>query len=238
MLDRQHFLLAGRVCAAGLCVVIALGGCVETPGTLDANIATGGPTTWPAFVEGQFFPIFDGKSLAGWKVAKFGGDGKVWVKDGVVHLGMGDGCTGMTWTGPILREDYEVSLKAKRVEGNDFFCGLTFPVGKDPVSLVLGGWGGDLVGLSCIDGYDAAENVTTSVMAFKKNRWYDIRAKVTGKRIQCFVDDKEIVNVERENRKFSVRWEVEQNVPLGIATWKTHGAMRNIRLRKLIDAEK
>ena len=39
--------------------------------------------------------------------------------------------------------DYELRLEAKRVEGGDFFCGLTFPVGKEYCTLILGGWGAD-----------------------------------------------------------------------------------------------
>jgi hypothetical protein len=198
------------------------------------------PASAPAleFPEGKFVAIFDGKSLTGWKAPKFGNEGKVWVQDGQMHVGVGDGITGATWTGPIMREDYELSLEARRVEGQDFFCGLTFPVGKEPATLILGGWGGELVGLSSIDGYDASENATTTTEEFKNGKWYDVRVKVTKDHVQCFLDDKEIVNVEREGRKFSVRWEVEDCVPVGVATWKTHGAMRNIRLRRLIDAEK
>ncbi len=261
MIDRLLSNLFGGVlcglCAGGLCLAMLVVGCAGTTGSgapvaMDANApgaaaAKGGvvqlasqPASAPAMVfpEGKFVSLFDGKSLAGWKVPKFGADGKVWVQDGQMHVGIGDGCTGATWTGPIMREDYELSLEARRVEGGDFFCGLTFPVGTEPVTLILGGWGGELVGLSCIDRYDASENATTTTIPFKNDQWYDVRVKVTKARVQCFLDDKEIVNVEREGRKFSIRWEVEESVPLGLATWKTHGALRNIRLRRLIDAEK
>ena len=253
MIDRLLSIFARGLCAGGLCVAMSVGGCAApagsgAPAALDANapaaagdkVAVTQPTSAPAMVfpEGKFVSLFDGKGLTGWRVPKFGADGKVWVQDGQVHVGIGGGCTGLTWTGPIMREDYELSLEARRVEGGDFFCGLTFPVGKEPVTLILGGWGGELVGLSCIDRYDASENATTTTIPFKNDQWYDVRVKVTKARVQCFLDDNEIVNVEREGRKFSVRWEVEESVPLGVATWKTHGALRNIRLRRLIDAEK
>ena len=253
MIDRLLSIFARGLCAGGLCVAMSVGGCAapagsgapaapdaNTPAAAGAKVAVAQPTSAPAMVfpEGKFVSLFDGKGLAGWRVPKFGADGKVWVQDGQVHVGIGGGCTGLTWTGPIMREDYELSLEARRVEGGDFFCGLTFPVGKEPVTLILGGWGGELVGLSCIDRYDASENATTTTIPFKNDQWYDVRVKVTKARVQCFLDDKEIVNVEREGRKFSVRWEVEESVPLGVATWKTHGALRNIRLRRLIDAEK
>ena len=56
-------------------------------------------------------------------------------------MGMGY-MTGITWTNEMPRMGYEISLEAMRVEGSDFFCGLTFPVGKDYLSLIVGGWGG------------------------------------------------------------------------------------------------
>jgi len=245
VVDRLLSIIVRGVCAGGLCLATWAGGCAGpagggAPGAAGDNVAATQPASAPALVfpEGKSISLFDGKSLAGWKAPKFGADGKVWVQDGQLHVGIGDGITGATWTGPVLREDYELSLEARRVEGGDFFCGLTFPVGKEHATLILGGWGGELVGLSSIDGYDASENATTTTFPFKNDKWYEVRVKVTKAGVQCFLDDKEIVNVEREGRKFSVRWEVEDCIPLGIATWKTHGAVRNICLRKLIDAEK
>jgi hypothetical protein len=41
------------------------------------------------------------------------------------------------------------------------------------------------------------------------------------------------VDLVRKGHAFSVRWEVEPNRPLGISTWNTIGAVRNIRLREL-----
>ena len=233
MTDRSFAMLIGCLLLAA-----AMPGCTEPP----SKQASAGPTTGPApaltFPAGKDVSLFDGKTLAGWKAPKFYKEGKVWLKNGEIHIGIGDGITGLVWTGPVLREDYELSLKARRVDGDDFFCGLTFPIGKDAATLILGGWGGELVGLSCIDTYDASENSTTQSMKFEKNKWYDVRVRVTVARITCYVNDEEIINVEREGRKFSVRWEVENCVPLGLATWKTHGAIKDVCLRKLINAEK
>src|SRR5262247_2068084 len=72
--------------------------------------------------------LFDGKTLAGWKVTDFAGRGEVNVKDGRIILESGS-MTGVTWTNDLPRMNYEISLDAMRVEGSDFFCGLTFPVG-------------------------------------------------------------------------------------------------------------
>ena len=114
--------------------------------------------------------VFDGESLANWDITNFGTEGQVYVDDGEIVLGMGDGCSGITWTDDFPKLNYEVSLEAKRVMGNDFFCGLTFPVQEDFCSFIVGGWGGAVVGLSSIDGLDASENETRSLMGFKKDR--------------------------------------------------------------------
>src|SRR5689334_13543165 len=90
--------------------------------------------------------LFDGKTLTGWKVTDFAGRGDVKVDSGRLLLETGV-MTGVTWSNDLPRMDYEISLEAMRVDGSDFFCGLTFPVGKDPCSFIVGGWGGGVVGL-------------------------------------------------------------------------------------------
>jgi hypothetical protein len=141
---------------------------------------------------------------------------------------------GITWDGePTMRVNYEIELEAKRTEGQDFFCGLTFPVGKTACTFIVGGWGGELVGLSSIDGYDASENHTTRTMQFQDNHWYRIRVRVTKQKIEAWIDDKQMVDLECGEHRFSVRMEVDPCVPLGVATWNTGSALRNIRWRNL-----
>jgi len=182
--------------------------------------------------------LFDGKSLGDWKESDFGTNGKIEVKDGLLVIGVGDGCSGVTWKGAFPKTDYEISLEAKRVDGSDFFCGLTFPVGDDPCSFIVGGWGGSVVGLSSINGDDASENNTSKSMKFDDDRWYTIRVRVNKVRIACWIDKEQMVNEDLDGDKISIRSEVEASKPLGIATWHTTGAFRNIRWRALTDAEK
>ena len=76
-------------------------------------------------------------------------------------LDFGSSMTGVTYQGKDLpRTDYEIRLEAQRIDGTDFFCGLTFPVHDAHLSLIVGGWGGSLVGLSSLDGKDASRNET------------------------------------------------------------------------------
>jgi type 1 glutamine amidotransferase len=178
--------------------------------------------------------LFDGKSMAGWKVTDFAGHGEVKVESEQLVLGQGAMLTGVIWTNELPKLNYEVSLEARKVDGNDFFCALTFPVGESFCTLVVGGWGGGIVGLSSIDGMDASENETTRFMAFDKDRWYRIRLQVRKEKIEAWIDDEKIVDAAIAGRKISLRpGEIEISVPFGIATWQTTGALRNVRLRPL-----
>ncbi|MBN2665546.1 MAG: DUF1080 domain-containing protein [Bacteroidales bacterium] len=176
--------------------------------------------------------LFDGKSLNGWEITNFGPQGPVSVSDGNIVLGMGDGSTGITWKEEFPVDNYEVSLEAMKVDGNDFFCGLTFPVGKDPCTLIVGGWGGTVVGLSSINGMDASENETSTLMQFEKDRWYGIRVRVAGGKIQAWIDEEQVVDFTIGDNMISIRPEVELSKPFGIASWHTTAALRNIRVEQ------
>jgi hypothetical protein len=177
--------------------------------------------------------LFDEETLDGWEITNFGPQGPVYVSGGEIILGMGDGCTGITWKRAFPRTNYEVSLDAMRVAGTDFFCGLTFPVGKNPCSLIIGGWGGATVGLSSINGKDASENETTSLRNFDKNRWYHIRLIVTDRSIKSWIDSTKVIDFTIHDKKLSIRPEVELSRPFGIASWNTTAAIRNIRLQRI-----
>jgi len=180
--------------------------------------------------------LFDGKSLEGWKVTDFAGHGDVAVKDGNLVLEMGAMLTGVNLlkTNDIPKTGYEMSLDAMKTSGSDFFCGLTFRVGDACCSLIVGGWGGGLVGISSIDGNDASLNETTQYKEFESNRWYRIRVRVTAAKLEAWIDDKAMVDVKLEERRLSVRpGEIEMNQPFGIATYQTTAALRNIQWRRV-----
>lgn len=179
-------------------------------------------------------PLFDGKTLAGWQPSRFNADGAVKVEDGRIVLDTGRSSTGITWAGPGLpTTNYEIALQAMRVEGSDFFAGVTFPVGDSFCSLILGGWGGSVVGLSSINGQDASENDTSQSIEFQNGRWYSARIRVTPEKIEAWLDDRQIVSQPLKGNKIDIRLEMEDSKPLGVASWKTKSALRDIRLRRL-----
>jgi hypothetical protein len=220
--------------------LLLLAGCAcGRPCQKNAGAAAPPPPSTPApdKTTSDWESLFDGESLGDWKITDFGGQGEVKVEGGKLILPMGNNMTGVTWAGEIAKIDYEIELDAMRVTGSDFFCALTFPVVGSSASLVLGGWGGSVCGISSLDGYDASDNSTTTIREFKNGQWYHVRARVTQKRIQAWLDTDQIVDVNITGKKVDVRIEVELCKPLGIATWQTTGAIRNIRVRSLTPDE-
>jgi len=181
--------------------------------------------------------LFDGKSLQGWRETAFTGRGPVRVENGTLDIGPGKPLDGVTFTGTFPRSNYEVRFEAARREGGDFFASLTFPVQDSFCTWVTGGWGGDIVGLSNIDGWDASDNETRSYFTFEAGRWYAFRLQVTDARIMAWIDDRQIVNVEIAGRKVDLRYgEIKLSAPFGFASYNTPGAVRKIEYRLLTRA--
>lgn len=177
--------------------------------------------------------LFDGKTLNGWSITEFGPQGPVLVSDGKIVLNYGDGCTGITWAKEFPKVNYEITVEAQKTSGNDFFCGMTFPVNDEFCSLIVGGWGGPVVGLSCIDGKDASDNNTKILKQFEKNVWYKIKLQVTNEKITAWVDDEKLVDFAYPGHKLSIRPEVSLSKPFGICSWNTTSEIRKISLVEL-----
>jgi hypothetical protein len=182
--------------------------------------------------------LFDGRTLNGWQVTDDGGHGAVHCEAGLMIFEPGNALTGVNWTNKYPKVNYEVALDAMRVNGADFFCGLTFPVKDSFCTLVIGGWGGEMTGLSSIDGLDASENETSQLIKYEDNRWYRVRVRVTDAKIEAWLDAEKIVNLPTAKRTINLRFgEIEESKPLGLTTYQTRGAMREIKLRRLAAEE-
>ena len=182
-------------------------------------------------VEGNY--LFDGNTLEGWEITQFGTQGPVSVSEGKIVLNYGDGATGVTYTNDFPKVNYEVNLEAQKTSGNDFFCGMTFPVNGDFCSLIVGGWGGPVVGLSCIDGADASDNSTHILKRFDKNVWYKIKLQVTTQKITAWIDGEKLVDFEYEGHDLYIRPEVNLSKPFGICSWVTTSELRNIWVKNI-----
>lgn len=180
--------------------------------------------------------MFDGTSLKGWKETDFFGRGTVQVKDGMVVIGKGY-LTGITWAGEFPKAGYEIRFEAARLDGSDFFAGLTFPVRDSFCTWINGGWGGSVVGLSSLDGSDASENETSTSIEFTKGRWYAFRLSVTEKRIKGWIDGELVIDADISDRRVGLRpGEIEMSAPLGFATYSTTAGVRKVEYRRMADA--
>ena len=79
---------------------------------------------------------------------------------------------------------------------------------------------------------------TTKFIRFDSKRWYRVRIRVTHEKIEAWLDAEKIVDLPLAERKITLRFgEIDLSRPLGIATYQTTAALREIKLRQL-DASK
>lgn len=188
---------------------------------------------------GEWRSLFDGKSLAGWKESDFFGAGKVTVEKGVITIGNG-ALTGINWatsTLPFPNSNYEIRIEAARLKGSDFFAGITFPVGDSFCTWINGGWGGEVVGLSSIDGADASMNETSSTRKFELGQWYSLRLRVTPTTISAWIDDELVIASAIGKKWIALReGDIDRSVPFGIAAYSTVAGVRKIEWRPVAPA--
>lgn len=209
----------------------------STAGKLAEEAADGAaePET-AAEKQGDTISLYNSKDLGQWEKTAFGGEGDVFVnEDGNLEFGFGAIMTGVHWGGEVpATSNYEINLEAMKLDGNDFFCALTFPVKESHATFVIGGWGGGVVGISCVDDLNASENETMQIDGFEDNKWYKIRVKVTDDRLDCWIDDDHMVDLPLKDRKISLLpGDIELSVPIGLASFITRSQYRNIQWTNL-----
>lgn len=226
---------------SGLMIAASLAGCdkPKNAGSPTAQAPAAGVEA-PKAPEPE--PWIVGNELGDWKPLEAASQAKVSVKDGVLYLGSGDGVSGVVYTGkreiPVV--DYELTWEAMKIDGVDFFGAATFPVrdAKTCVTLINGGWGGGVTGISCIDEMSANENNTQSTIGYKDGQWYKFRVLVTAEMMVGYVDDKQIFKVLIKDKKVGLRsGDIELCAPFGFATYMTKGAVKNIQFRPIKSSE-
>ena len=179
--------------------------------------------------------LFDGTTLTGWEIIQYGGEGEPYANNGVLVLpsataGM---MTGLCWIGDSLPvNNYTIYYEARRVQGYDIFAGLSFPYKDTFASLILGGWGGIVNGISCVDGFDASDNETTQHFSLNNNEWYPVQLFVTTDSIRAFVGDKQAVNLATAGKNLYLR-PGSYTTSLTLWTYLTTGEIRDLRIKKL-----
>ncbi len=153
-----------------------------------------------------------------------------------LSIGWGESLTNVRWKGEVPTAPFELELKAKRVNGTDFFCAVTFPARgvEECVTLIVGGWGGSLVGISSIDGKDASENDAQKIHAFEADIWYQVRLVRDGEKLMVWIDGEKLIDIDTTGKILSLRQGgIEECAPFGLATWQTTARIKDIRWRGL-----
>jgi hypothetical protein len=179
--------------------------------------------------------IMSGTLLEEWQEAEITGSGGIAKDPEGITLKAGAPMTGVTFPAweklALPLSGYRVTYEAMRVEGADFFGSLTFPVGslQSHLTLVLGGWGGSLVGLSNLDGLDASENGTGSSHRFENGQWYRVLLEVRAESLQVWIDDKRVILQSLQGKQLSLRHgDIDRCLPFGFATFGSTGKIRNV----------
>ena len=72
----------------------------------------------------------------------------------------------------------------------------------------------------------------------KANQWYRVRIRVTKDRIAAWIDQDKVVDLDTDGKQISTRIESAATQPFGIATYRTTGAIRDIKVRMLTEDDK
>lgn len=188
----------------------------------------------------QEWRLLEAPLLQHWQSAGIEGEGSIAIAANEITLGPGQPMTGVKFTAwsdlklPLI--DYAIEFEAMRVDGQDIFAGITLPIRSIDTcaTLVVGGWGGGLVGISSIDGLNANENSTRGEHRFVNGQWYRFRLEVREDQLQGWLDERLVINASIKGRSISLRpGQIEQCVPFGVATYLTSGKVRGLVVSEL-----
>jgi hypothetical protein len=141
---------------------------------------------------------------------------------GILRIQWGESLSAIRWSGESIAPPFEVEWEARRLDGSDFFSGLTFPARESGETLT---W---------IVGKDASQNETTRHQAFEKGRWYRLRLRREGERLAAWIDDGQVVDLDTTGRELDLRpGPIDCCAPFGLATWQTTGEFKGLRWRGL-----
>ncbi|MEI6674721.1 MAG: hypothetical protein WCO57_06050 [Verrucomicrobiota bacterium] len=65
-------------------------------------------------------------------------------------------------------------------------------------------------------------------------KWYQIRMEVRENRLKGFIDERQIFDADTTGKKLNLRFgEIEYCKPLGLATYRTQGEVKNLTIKPL-----
>ncbi|MFL3866173.1 MULTISPECIES: ThuA domain-containing protein [unclassified Streptomyces] len=179
----------------------------------------------------DYRPLFNGKTLEGWKQA---GPGKFTVSDGALHSEGGMGL--LTYQAKELKA-YSLKLDWKMAGDDNSGVFVGFPMSDDPWSAVNNGYEIQ------IDATDSADRTTGAVYGFKSanikardrvlrppGQWNSYEIKVQGERLQIFLNGAKINDFTNTDPARSLK-----NGYIGLQNHgpDDHVSFRNIQLKEL-----
>lgn len=204
------------------------------PGTLALAVSAPASQGFAASLFTDANNLLETDSLKGWAPTDFFKPGQVAVKNSTLSLGKGKPMTGVTTTLKDLpKTNFDIAYEARRLDGDDFFAALTFPVQDGFLTFVNGGWSGNITGLSSIDGSDASENETGKPYTFENEVWYRFRVSVREHQVICSINEKPVIDFDGIGRSLKTRVESRPSEPLGLACYDCSSEVRKITLSKL-----
>lgn len=184
--------------------------------------------------------LLSAAEITHWRSAEIPDTGKAEARAGEAVLESGGPLTGLRYdhwqTGGLPVYDYSITCEAMRAEGGDFFAAISFPVRniETCATLIVGGWGGGLVGISSIDGEDASNNSTRSEQKFENGKWYRLKLEVRDEDIKAWIDDRIVINTSIKGRVIGLRpGYIEKCAPFGLATFGSTGCVRGLVVTEL-----
>lgn len=177
--------------------------------------------------------LFDGRDLSAWKAGVFGEFPEFDLAEDGVVIPQGVPLAGLTYQGTPPTPPFEAVFDVTKEFGADFFFSVTFPVRGEHLTLVLGGWGGVVCGLSCLDGEDASGNDTRTLKNFPDGSRYRVTLAVTDERVRVGLDGEPLIDADLRGRELELRPEVDPSVPFGVATFATQSILHGVSVRQL-----
>jgi len=179
--------------------------------------------------------LFDGKTLDGWQRGspeEATDQGNISVEEGRIHLEPGNPHTRIATTQSLPLAHYELALDAMRVTGGGDFATMSFPIGSARGYLRVGA---DIAGktLSLLDAASQKPLQPEKRLNFETGRWYRLRVRVAGGRVQVWLDDTPMFDASSEHPALETVPRDQHEPFLIVTSHKTNAALRSIRLRRL-----
>ena len=132
--------------------------------------------------------------------------------------------------GDAAWRDYEFTLEARKTGGGEGFLILVRVAGDEDFYWVnLGGWNNQRHAIERGRKVEGRWHIVGPAVggSIQRDRWYAIRVRCQGPRIQVFLDGKELIDFTDEAGKAHLAGRV------GIGTWNTQARFRNLKVTSL-----